>query len=348
MKKLSALLLAIASLICICFGFTACNLIDDILGDKDVTVQGNTNNSDDNKTETKPASEGLEFTLINNGKNYALTGIGTCKDKEVVIPSSYNNKPVVQIGEYAYVTTEDVTNLTDDEWDFEDYILFGDSEATSVIIPNSVTLIGSLAFSESKITSITIPASVKKIGYEAFALCNSLKNVTLNKGLEVIGVGAFRECSNLKSFTVPASVKNIQIYAFLSCDKLNTLTVDAGNTVYRSSENCLINIAKGILIAGCKSSVIPSDGSVKVIGESAFDSCDGLTSINIPVSVTYMEDCAFGSCADLTTITYEGTVEQWKKLLNNLDDNWYWHDGSVNFTVHCTNGELDCMGQVIK
>ena len=44
------------------------------------------------------------------------------------------------------------------------------------------------------------------------------------------------------------------------------------------------------------------------IGDSAFDSCTGLTSITIPDSVTSIGDGAFGSCTGLTSITIPDSV----------------------------------------
>ncbi len=57
------------------------------------------------------------------------------------------------------------------------------------------------------------------------------------------------------------------------------------------------------MIAGCKTSVIPSDGSVTSIGERAFYNCDSLTSITIPDSVTSIGDSAFYYCTSLTSVT---------------------------------------------
>ena len=70
------------------------------------------------------ASEGLEF-IINDDGAYSVSGIGTCKDTDIVIPSKYNDLPVKRIGEAAF---RDCTNLT------------------SVVIPDSVVSIGNKTF----------------------------------------------------------------------------------------------------------------------------------------------------------------------------------------------------------
>ena len=62
------------------------------------------------------------------------------------------------------------------------------------------------------------------------------------------------------------------------------------------------------MIVGCKSSIIPTDGSVTSIGWNAFDSCTGLTSITIPEGVTSIGDSAFYGCTGLTSIVIPESV----------------------------------------
>ena len=59
---------------------------------------------------------------------------------------------------------------------------------------------------------------------------------------------------------------------------------------------------------------------VKVIGDSAFQSCYSLASINIPNSVTTIGDSAFCECNSLTSITIPCSVVT---IIGNPFDHWY-------------------------
>ena len=284
----------------------------------------------------------LEFTF--NGTSYALTGIGAHSDPHVVIPSEFHGYPVTEIGGRAFAGRNWITGVTiPDSVTSIGGSAFSDcSSLTSIVIPDSVTSIERGAFYGcSSLTGITISDSVTSIGSQAFLYCSSLTSILVAEGNKVyhsagnclietasktlilgcstsvipvdgsvtsIGVSAFHGCSNLTGITIPDSVTSIGDSAFYGCSSLTSILVAEGNKVYHSAGNCLIGTASKTLILGCSTSVIPADGSVTSIGDSAFFGCSSLTSIVIPDSVTSIGGDAFYGCSSLTGITIPDSV----------------------------------------
>ncbi|MCR5253177.1 MAG: leucine-rich repeat domain-containing protein [Treponema sp.] len=114
-----------------------------------------------NPDENLDATEGLEIKVLS--KYCEVKGIGSYTGTEIVIPSTYEGKPVKEIADSAF---ENNTSIT------------------KVVIPSSVTQIGSYAFSGcTGLTEITIPESVTKIYSRAFSGCTALSNITINATL---------------------------------------------------------------------------------------------------------------------------------------------------------------------
>jgi len=191
---------------------------------------------------------------------------------------------------------------------------------TSITLPGSVRSIGSEAFCDcTSLTSITIPGSVRTIGDNSFSYCYSLATVSIGNGVTRIDGGAFVYCTSLTSINIPESVTTIGSGVFSCCGGLESITVDPGNPVYHSDGNCLIKTSTNELISGCKNSIIPSDGSVTSIGNSAFSGRTSLTSITIPNSVTSIGHWAFSDCNSLNDTYYIGTAEEWNNI--NISSN---------------------------
>jgi len=157
-----------------------------------------------------PASD-FTYELTKDGRGVSIKSYTNWDDdiKQLVIPSKIEGYPVLEI------------------WGSGEGGAFSRKKhITSIVIPDSVEIIGPGAFREStNITSIVIPNSVKTIGRNAFYEMKSLTSATLPDGLKVIEAGLFQHCGDLKKVNLPASLEEIQEDAFFFCNDLTELII---------------------------------------------------------------------------------------------------------------------------
>lgn len=171
--------------------------------------------------------------------------------------------------------------------------------------------IGNEAFLDcTELTSIDLPNTITYIGKSAFEYCLSLNRLEIPSNVREISDLAVAYCAALTSISLPASVRRIGTQAFLLCEGLSEITVDPANEAYLSIGNCLIERSTQTVIAGCASSTLPTDGSITIIGESAFQSMGGFTSLEIPDGITTIGTRAFWHCLDLSSVSIPASVQQ--------------------------------------
>ena len=187
----------------------------------------------------------------------------------------------------------------------------------SILIPDSVTMLGNNPFVECdriKITCdspyfrviddllisnegtliacltdkvhITIPDSVTTIGNRAFEYCRSLTSILLPDSVTKIGKSAFHGCQSLTSIHIPESVTTIGNRAFEDCRSFTSIHLP---------------------------------DSVTTIGDRAFYECNSLTTIHLPDSLTTIGNNAFWDCSLITIYIPKGTKEKFEEL---LQDTW--------------------------
>jgi len=253
-----------------------------------------------------PVFTSEDGVLFNKDKTVLLRYPTGNSAKSYTVPAG-----VTTIGYAAFVSSAKLTSVTipDSVTTIGDSAFAWCDSLTSVTIPDSVTTIGDSAFAYcTGLTSVTIDNSVTTIGDYAFSDCTSLTSVTIGNSVTSIGDYAFAWCDSLTSVTIGNSVTTIGEYALSDCNSLTKIEVAETNANYSSSEDgVLFNKSKTELvqypIGNERTSYIIPD-SVTTIEESAFSSCKNITSISFPDSVTTIGDWAFYYCDNLSDISF--------------------------------------------
>ncbi len=231
---------------------------------------------------------GLIYTKDDSGLFYSVSGIGTCTDSEIIIPSIYQDLPVTKIADSAFEKCKTLK---------------------SIVIPNSVTHIGKFAFWQcSSLEKVIIPESVTTVDKYAFWACTSLKSIVLPNSLTTISDGMFYACVNLTNVKLGNNVISIDYSAF---DNTKLESIDLPDS--------LICIGK-MAFSDCALTYITIPDGVTTIGEMAFYICDNLLEITVPQSVTYIGDSALRGCSSLKNVVVSEDNTNYKSIDGNLYD----------------------------
>lgn len=151
-------------------------------------------------TGADPASD---FEYVFADGDVVITGyLGT--SRKIHVPSRIEGRPVTQIGERAFQGYDMTSIILPDSVTIIHDRAFYECATLESISMDGVETIGTQAFSRcDSLTEMDFPQSVKRIESGAFMQCDGLQEVKLPDGLEFLGYGSFAVCENLAWLNIP-------------------------------------------------------------------------------------------------------------------------------------------------
>lgn len=153
-----------------------------------------------------------------------------------------------------------------------------------------------------------------------------LANIFPLTEMTFIPEGYFYINNKLKTYVVPANITRICYKAFNASD---IEKIHVTSNVYDINQSAF---------ADCHflETVIIDEG-INYIDDTCFYSCDALDSVILPKSLKRIGHNVFNSCDVLTEIHYNGTIDDWNKIINRE----FIDEGSYISKIICIDGEIN-------
>lgn len=247
----------------------------------------------------------------------------------ITIPSTVNylgnNIPVVEIGNYAFFDSKELTSIVLPESIINIGIqsFYNCTALPSIIMPHSLKNIDGDAFGNCiSLQSINIPENVTTLGKQAFQNCRSLEVINLPDAITVLPYEIFENCRSLKAIKLPNSLKSIENRAFAWCTSLNNIEFNEvinniGGSAFSNCTSLISLILPNTITSigtyafnncvNLEDIVLPNN--LKCIASETFMGCKKLGFLRIPQNVETIENSAFSGCDNLFELSIPASVK---------------------------------------
>lgn len=278
------------------------------------------------KDATVKTAEGISVTYALNGTE----GIARVKSftetmkTKITIPSTIKvdgvTYTVTKIGAGAFKNADFTTIVLPNTITLIEKEAFAGSWVKKCNIPTKVEAIKANAFHDTHIGSAHIPSTCTEIGDYAFENAN-LSKLTFEEGFRDLTIGIDAFCgNNLTELSLPYRVSSVGDGAFCHTDIVNLvwsskLTVIPARCFYHCDKLRSVKIWLGVTRIGERAfaetfnlTSLEMPTSLATIDRYAFNR-SGLTSVVIPEGMTSLSESVFESCTSLRSVHIPSTMK---------------------------------------
>ena len=301
MKKISFLLLA---LICVMSLMAETVLIDGLyysLGTTTATLVKDQTSG--NSVYGSYINVTVPASVYYNNYTYPVTTIGSsafesCSNlQSVTLPNSIT---AINSSAFYYCTKLGSVNLPEGLTSISQYAFYK-CNLDTIVIPSTVTSIGSKAFQGNPTTSVTWMPKTCSIGSDDsapfYSTSSQIKSFTFGNQVQTIPAYLCKNMSLLDTIVLPPSVSSLGQYAFMYCTSLKSINLPVTQKTLPIS-----------FLEGCTSlESIELPATLTTINQDAFYGCSKLANVTLHEGITTINQRAFQNCK-LAQITIPSTM----------------------------------------
>ncbi len=203
-------------------------------------------------------------------------------DEALAIPAEVEGLPVTEVADNA---------------------LNGCWSVHEIVLPDSITTIGSHALNCYSLEKLELGSGLTTIGTSSICHSYKLTELTLPEGLTRIGRGSLRSLG-VSTLTLPASLEFLGEGALTHCENLTAYEVAEGCPAVTALDGVLLSADGSTIVAfpAGREGAYETPEGVTTIGYGAF-AATSLTGITLSEGVTTIDNCAFYSSSFLEVPT---------------------------------------------
>ena len=295
------------------------------------------------KSSTGTTAGGISYIFDEDKGGYTITGTDSATGA-IVIPSTINGAPVVEILAGAFkdntsITSIDLSGATNLKtignvaFGFTNikeltipgnvetvgrWIVEGCSSLTSLTIEEGVKTLSESSFYGAAVKTIKIPSTITEIPVRCFE-ASAIESIELHNGITSIGDAAFMNCSNLTALTIPGSVTHIGQWILQIGDRDSS-----NNWIPNPNTSITVTIEEGATglsseaFWGAPISTISIPSTIKEIPAYCF-AASAIESIKLHAGIASIGDGAFMSCSKLKALTIPESVKSIGQYILQID-----------------------------